>query len=400
MTDGGLAKRDLIGGLTGCVLVGAAGLTPLLAWIGPLGFAPLLALMGLLSLPAVRLKDEDRPGLIVLFAMLIWAAASTTWSPYVPKKIGNSGILKLAFELPLYFAAVCGARRASPALRDLALKVFATATAAFSLLMIVEAILGAGIYRTLHEAFYEPIRPDLARSNLGHASFVFALLWPLATLAAPVKLRPWFGLLIGMGVLMAGMAFGSDAPVLACLLTPAVVYVAWRRPETTPKVLAGLVATYLLLTPALIWGLGQLSLYDNLERAAPLSWALRMGYWIHAVDWIIDHPLRGWGLDASRMFGPGIQLHPHNGSLQLWLELGAVGAVGAAAFFVVTILRLARPKRSLALATAAGCVVTYVLFGAVNFGVWQEWWLALGALACAFTAALTAREARPSTAST
>ncbi len=39
----------------------------------------------------------------------------------------------------------------------------------------------------------------------------------------------------------------------------------------------------------------------------------------HAVDWIADKPLQGWGLDASRMFGPGIVLHPHDAALQVWL---------------------------------------------------------------------------------
>jgi hypothetical protein len=31
--------------------------------------------------------------------------------------------------------------------------------------------------------------------------------------------------------------------------------------------------------------------------------------------------------------------------------------------------------------------MTYLLFGLVNFGIWQEWWLALGAL-CAILAIL------------
>jgi O-antigen ligase len=80
------------------------------------------------------------------------------------------------------------------------------------------------------------------------------------------------------------------------------------------------------------------------------------------------------------VFGPGIILHPHDGALQIWLELGAVGAVLAAAFWFLTLRRLTREARDLgAVAVAASCAV-YLLFGALNFGVWQEWWLALGAL--------------------
>jgi O-antigen ligase len=116
------------------------------------------------------------------------------------------------------------------------------------------------------------------------------------------------------------------------------------------------------------------------------------------VDWTSEHPLRGWGLDASRAFSPGIQLHPHNGPLQVWLELGAVGALIAAAFWWLALSGLARPRANVAAAAATATAAVYLLFGAVNFGLWQEWWLALGALA-AVVGATVARlpPARPST---
>jgi hypothetical protein len=39
-------------------------------------------------------------------------------------------------------------------------------------------------------------------------------------------------------------------------------------------------------------------------------------------------------------------------------------------------------------AVAAATAVTYLTIGALSFGVWQEWWLALGALAFATIAML------------
>ncbi len=53
------------------------------------------------------------------------------------------------------------------------------------------------------------------------------------------------------------------------------------------------------------------------------------------------------------MFSPGIELHPHDGALQVWLELGFVGAVAAAAFWGLTLTRLARPAPT-PMAAAAG----------------------------------------------
>jgi hypothetical protein len=115
------AARDRLGAWCGWVVVGAAALVPLIGWLSPLGFAPLLALMGLLCLPAMRMTDEDRPLLIVLLGALIWAAVSTIWSPSHPQRIGQTVIVQLALALPLFWSAVCGARRADPRLNDLAL---------------------------------------------------------------------------------------------------------------------------------------------------------------------------------------------------------------------------------------------------------------------------------------
>jgi len=126
--------------------------------------------------------------------------------------------------------------------------------------------------------------------------------------------------------------------------------------------------------------------YPALERAMPKTDSMRLDYWSHAVDWIALRPLRGWGLDASRMFGPGIKLHPHNVPLQIWMELGVVGAVAAAALWFVAFMRLSGPTRSLGAGAAAASAVVYLLFG-LNFGVWQEWWLALGALVAAMAVA-------------
>jgi uncharacterized membrane protein len=74
------------------------------------------------------------------------------------------------------------------------------------------------------------------------------------------------------------------------------------------------------------------------------------------------------------------------------MELGVVGAIAAASFWTVTLLRLARPWRDPVLAASAACAAVYLLFGFINFGIWQDWWVALGAL-IAVLAALN----RPST---
>jgi O-antigen ligase len=360
------------------VLIGAAVLVPAFGFLWPIQFSGLMALVGFLCLPAVRIRDADRPMAIILFAALIWAAVSTTWSPYHPAKPGNNTILKLAFEVPLYWSAISAARRADPRLRTRALHILAFGCAAFGLVFLEEAATRGAVYKALH-VYYEPIRPDLAESNVGHSTFVLGLLWPLAALGAPRRLRPWLTLVMVAGTFAAAKVFDADAPVVGLALAPLTALVVWRWPATAPKVLAGLAATLFLVMPGLVWAVRRSFDYAALENSLPKTDSLRMDYWSHAIDWLAIHPLRGWGLEASRMFGPGIVLHPHNVPLQIWLELGAVGAIAAAAFWGLAFARLSRPAPSLAAAATAASAVVYVLFG-VNFGVWQEWWLGLGAL--------------------
>lgn len=379
MTSAAQPSTDRLAAWCGWVLVGLCALTPLIGWLGPLGFPVLVALAGLLCLPALRIGDEDRPAALILFAALIWAAVSTTWSPYHPSKPGNSTILKLAFQLPLYWSAISGARRASPRLRALALKVLAWGCAVFGLVLLVETLTHGALYETLH-VLYEPIRPDLAESNLGHSTFVLGLLWPVAAVGASGRARPWLAAAMAAGTGVAALAFGSDAPVIGLVLAPLTALAVMRWPRTTPRVLGAIAAVLFLTMPAIIWAVRRTGDYEAIQHAIPLSWSLRMGYWSHAIDWIASAPLRGWGLDASRMFGPGIKLHPHNGELQIWMELGVVGAVAAAAFWWTTLGRLARPRPSLLIAAAAASAVVYLLFGTLNFGLWQEWWLALGGM--------------------
>ncbi|MFM8377108.1 MAG: hypothetical protein ACKN9P_13810 [Phenylobacterium sp.] len=62
------------------------------------------------------------------------------------------------------------------------------------------------------------------------------------------------------------------------------------------------------------------------------------------------------------------------------MELGLIGAVAAAIVWASILAGLSRPVRTPAAAAAAATAAIYLAFGAVSFGVWQEWWLALGAL--------------------
>jgi len=383
MSEAAPGARDGLGIWCGWVLTGAAVLTPLFAWLGPLGFAPLLGLAGLLCIPAFRVSVREAPLLVILSVAAAWAAISGLWSPHRPDELEDSTALKIALQVPLYWAAWSAARRVAPDYRRRVLLIFAWGLALFGMLLLVEAFTGAAIYQGLRNAIGDPIRPDLARKNVAQGSFVLALLWPVA-LAGGVRAGApvWLALPMAAGTALLASHFLSDAPTLAVGLAILAAGLTLVWPKSAPKAFGVGAAVLIVAMPLLILAIRILGVGQHL----PVSWAQRVGYWTYALERIAERPWTGWGLDASRAFSPYIQLHPHNGPLQLWLELGLAGAIAAALVWVFAFRRMARDARSYVAAGTAGSAAVYVFFGAISFGVWQEWWLALGALVAVIAA--------------
>jgi O-antigen ligase len=78
--------------------------------------------------------------------------------------------------------------------------------------------------------------------------------------------------------------------------------------------------------------------------------------------------------------------HPHNALLQIWVELGAAGAVLAATLLVLTTIWAWR-LRGLAAVIVAGLAGTVLSIAAVSHGAWQGWWIADVGAAIALIAA-------------
>ena len=362
------------------MIAGLLVLTPLLGWAGSLGFAPAVALAGLLTVSSLRVRTEDRALLLALFTALVWACASVFWSPWRPGDLEEQTGLKLVFMLALYGCAVSAARAVPEVRLPGLIKGLVAATLILALILLLEAATAAAGYKILLGLIGQTVRPDYAIKNVAQGLYVLTLLAPMAIAAVTGRARWVLGLGLGAGIIGPALVFGYDAPLLALACALLAGGLVWFLPFMGPRLLAGLSAGGFLLAPVLVNGAFTLGLDERLSPFLSESWLQRLGYWSKAVEWIWARPLPGWGLDASRAFGPGIQLHPHNAPLQVWMELGLIGAVAAAIVWASIFSGLSRPVRTPAAAVAAAAATAYLVFGAVSFGVWQEWWLALGAL--------------------
>ncbi|HTK35143.1 MAG TPA: O-antigen ligase family protein [Caulobacteraceae bacterium] len=382
----------------GAVVVGVFGATPFFAYFGNLGFALLVGLAGFACLPTLLRRRRPDLGVAILLVLVIWAMASMLWSVAAPPhpdfsrhKAGELTALKLPLELALYGAFAIAALSLPPSTARRATLVLGIGLAAMAAVFMVDAVLQAPLYRAIRTLAHQAPRTDRGLRDLSRASYVLALLfWPAAVRFDSPRLR-FVAAALAAATLVGAFVLNADAPVAAFGVATAVFFAVSLLGR--PALIALLVGTvlYFAAAPVLI------ALFDSGQMLHPApddvriqSWAIRLDIWRFAAARIHEHPYLGWGIDAARTFSPYIPLHTHNGAIQLWLELGAVGAGLAALFWswiLVQIDRLEAIDRRLAAAIAAA-VSAYLTIGALSFGIWQEWWLALGALTAAVCIAL------------
>jgi O-antigen ligase len=368
------------------VALAAVALIPPVAYLGNLGFAPLTALAGLASLPL--LMEERRPsiGLALLVGLLAWGLATTAWSPVAPltpdfrdyDQVEGLTWLKLILQTPLYAAVAFAASRAPPRLARQALLALAAGLAVLVLVLLFEGMTGALIYQWIQSRLGEPHRPDLARRNVARACYPLVLVfWPVALTLWRMRLG-WVNILFGVGLLASPIMLGVDAPLAALFVSLGVFVLVRQAGQPGLYICSAGAAAYFAFAPVVVGALGTVAGHKE-------SWGARAEIWRVVLEQISRHPLRGWGLDASRILPEPVSLHPHDMALQIWFELGVAGATIAAVFWAWlfwSLMSVEARDRGLAAAGAAAASA-YLTIGALSFGVWQEWWLALGALTAA-----------------
>jgi O-antigen ligase len=133
-----------------------------------------------------------------------------------------------------------------------------------------------------------------------------------------------------------------------------------------------------------------------LTREIPASWIERLDIWREATTVIAGAPWTGHGLRMMRDVAPlppvmSAYTHLHNVLLQLWLDLGFVGAAVAFAL-ALRLLLLSRRLDAAAVPFAAAAWTAALVTVMSGFEVWSEAMLGMFAFA-AFLFAASARAA-------
>ena len=199
--------------------------------------------------------------------------------------------------------------------------------------------------------------------------------------------------------MVVGIDFETGGMALAIgIVIAGLVYWLRRRAASAVALIAGIGAAP-FLTTNVITPRAVSQIYDS-----PLPSILhRVHIWKFAAEHIAEHPLRGWGMNASRLLpggkvhtfaelknlyvGENMPLHPHNLPLQMWLELGLPGAILLCVLVGLIPWRLTGPTLGRAeAALACGQFFAGLTVYGMSYGAWQSWWIGTMWLAAALMA--------------
>ncbi|MCE2761256.1 MAG: hypothetical protein LW713_09535 [Acetobacteraceae bacterium] len=352
--------------------------------MAPLALIPMAITLGLGWRAGWRPSLPRSPVLLLGLLLVGWGAITALWAP----EPGRAALLALTLAAMILLAhGAAGAAQGVRLLPWIGFGLVLGLAAAFADWQSGNALRAA--VRGLKEV------PTTLMFGLKPAASLMALLLPMG-FALP---WPWFAraalLVLGAGVLIS---LPGETARLATIAGLGAAVLSLAAPRLVPKLVGAGVGLVILLMPFLVGLVPQIP-----SANLPPSAVHRLVIWDFAAHRIAEKPLTGWGLEASRAMPGGwaqpdaatldrlnittpaqreflvlphvevMPLHPHNGALQLWLELGGIGALIGAALMLA--LGFAA-SRSAAPAVGAGMLASAAVTGMLSFGLWQAWWFA------------------------
>lgn len=337
--------------------------------------------------------------LVIMAVLAAWSLITIWWSP---RPFGGLELWARVVGIGLCGTVMFAtAARMTAADRQFLRPAFALSGWSFVALFALEILtdgflsgLGVSLWNLLTPWDTDPSRPSMLLLEASAGLAVFA--WP-CMLAIRARNSTAIAVLFAIAVAAMLLVQNMQASLVAFasgVVAYAAVYIFRRWGAVV--FLVGLA----LVNLALVLIAFETASMDQREGInAALSGGARER--LHIIDFvygkIFQHPVTGWGFDASRAIGQdtlggfgdnkSIPLHPHNLWAQTWLELGAIGLVMVISLVAAVSLRInARGRGRQAAAAAMAGVAAYLLIGNISYGMWQNWWLAIAWLNVGFFA--------------
>lgn len=358
---------------------------PILA-LAPLGMAPLLIICAVLTMAIERIQGgywlKPSSQLILIHGLLLsWCAISLAWDLNVGD--GARKLIDLALVLIAMLMLMAAGARASSAQRRIFALVLAGGMATGLILLSIETSFDFPLYRALM-GNSDPRLVDLGESKRSVDALPL-LLWPAALAVARLG-KTWLAIVLVAVFTVACFKWTASSATLGMIVSLVVFGITFLSLRVARWiVVAATLLAFTLIVPLAIMA------YDSGGTTASFlkrSAQHRVEIWHFAAEKVLARPVLGYGFNASRhvpngdavsaFLDPGkpiIPLHPHDGFLQIWLELGGVGAI-LGGVLLITALRATATWNDLSSRFALAGFSAASIIAGLAFGIWQTWWMA------------------------
>lgn len=372
-------------------ILGVGGLlAPVLGVFGPKLIAPLamLVVLGLVGYRVWRRKPFppiDWRFTAITGFIVIWSGISLAWT-LDPLDDARKWVLIVLAALPA-LATFAIAKSLAPEERRIAkVGILAGITAGFFLIafdLVTGGLLSGFLFRK--DAFTIEF---FNRSS----SVLLIFIWPAVAILLPKSQA------FALALLAAGIALGwilpSGAALGGYIVGIAVFAAVWFLARAARILLTVAVFIGIMIAPVMTKTVMSPDMVRDVMPNVNSSLLHRLQIWDFTSQRIVERPALGWGFRSARIIpggqeryqvlnrdgqvigeGDRLPLHPHNGALQVWLELGAPGALAFAVLWALMVWRTGGIPDRACRAAGLGMLATMVPIWLFSFGVWQGWWL-------------------------
>ena len=317
--------------------------------------------------------------LIVLCLLIVWALSSSLWSPDM------LGSVQVAIKGALHIVFGIGLIRGILKLADSHNRFYETAIKMGYLTGLALLSVGAAYAYVTGDALWGHYSRDPLTTLNNGSVFMVLMSWPVYRIFW-VNNRKIPGILVLLVPLLF-INLSSSSSILAWIIGITTLVGVTLLGRKFVLGLATILGILFTISPALIHNLPKFEEQTSFSQYLPSLTTHRIAIWQYVTGKIYEKPLLGRGIDASRALSREaghykgelelLPLHPHNASLQIWLELGAPGAIlsGILIFLIFFSIANNNQQRPI-MAIQAAAAMSYLTIGAISYGVWQNWWLA------------------------
>lgn len=323
------------------------------------------------------------PGFLILSALLLWSFFSFSWS----MKSLQSFKASLSQSATLFLIAVLFTHFRSFSQRSFSWVMTLLTGLAFlsALLLFLQMPLFFETFKEKLGGVWSPLKPNVA--------LLLTLSIPLAAYWHVHYKQKLIPLLLFLSSILLAYQVDYQAGAFGLVIAAIAAGLGYCFSYYIPMVSAYFSALLCLGLPFIFhYLIPLLDLKEIWFTSGLSSLAHRFYIWDFITKHILEKVFLGWGAATSRGFptqglttfeGSDIlPSHPHNHIMQIWLELGGIGALFLALLHFMLFRAIAKLESRLATAWAMFFTVASFVILSLSHSIWHKWWMTwLGASA-------------------